>query len=114
MRKGKLNLILILACFLGAGCAGLTSQTKLNPTSFDYLETEPKWIQDGEPIEFEGELWYPTDEIEILLDSEVYLMGEYKGTQYFIEKVDVRPYTRLFTKFGHNKFRIFSRVRQDD
>ena len=54
--------------------------------TYDYaVNMEVEWIRNGEPIEFEGELWYPRDDVETLLDSEVYLLGEHKGTQ----KVDV-------------------------
>ena len=43
------------------------------------------------------------------LDSEVSVVGEYQSVQFFIDKVDVRPYERLYTKFGRNKFRLFEK-----
>ncbi len=70
-------------------------------------QQEAEWIRDGEPIEFEGERWYPRDRLEVLLDSEVILMGQYREIQFFVETRDVRPYNRLYTKFGRNRFRIF-------
>ena len=70
---------------------------------------EADWIRNGEPIKFEDELWYPVDGIESFLDSEVLYMGEYRGVPFFIDKVDVRPYNRLYTKFGRYKFRIFEK-----
>jgi len=82
--------------------------------SFPYHMVEPGWIRNGEPIEFEGEMWYPQDGVESLLDSEVIYLGEYREVQYFIEKVDVRPYDRLYTKFAKNKFRYFERKISDD
>ena len=77
--------------------------------SYPFSLPEPEWIRNGDPIEFEEGLWYPADDIESLLDSEVYLAGEYKGIQIFVDKEDVRPFARLYTKFGKNKFRFFER-----
>jgi len=75
--------------------------------SYKIYSMEADWIRNGDPIEFEGDLWYPADGTENLQDTEVYLIGEYKGVQYFVEKTDVRPYKRLYTKFDKNKFRYF-------
>ena len=70
---------------------------------------EAEWIRNGEPIEFEGELWYPVDGVESFLDSEMRLVGKQKGVEFFTDKVDVRPFSRVYTKFGKNKFRFFER-----
>jgi len=77
--------------------------------SYPMTAIEAEWIRNGEPIEFEDELWYPADAIEVFLDLEMSLVGEYLGVQFFIDKVDVRPYERLYTKFGRNKFRFFEK-----
>ncbi len=77
--------------------------------SYSFYAVEPEWIRNGEPILFEGNEWYPSDGIENLLDSEVYSLGEYRGVLFFVEKTDVRPYARLYTKFDKNKFRYFKR-----
>ena len=82
--------------------------------SFGFHMVEPAWIRNGEPIEFEGEMWFPQDGVDSLLDSEVIYLGEYRNVQYFIDKVDVRPYERLYTKFAKNKFRYFERQAPDD
>ncbi len=110
----KVLMVALVGISFGAGCVSPDAQKRLNKTSFDYPIWEAEWIRSGEPIEFEGELWYPSDDTEILLDNEVFLLDEYKGVEFFIEKTDVRPYNNLFTKFGHNKFRIFTKVRHDD
>jgi len=89
-------------CTRRSGNAGLVQH-------FSYNNTEAAWIRNGEPIEYEGESWYPADDTETLMDSEVYIIGEYRGVQYFVDRVDVRPYDRLYTKFGHYKFRYFER-----
>lgn len=82
--------------------------------SFPLTAMEAEWIRNGEPIEFEEELWYPADNVESFLDSEMNLVGEYQGVQFFIDKVDVRPYDRLYTKFSRNKFRFFEKRKAND
>ncbi len=94
-------------CFLSLGGCQTTSGNQGQVQSYPFPTVEPEWIRGGEPIEFEGELWFPADGIEGLLDSEVYLAGEHKGVQIFIDKLDVRPFNRLYTKFGKNQFRYF-------
>ena len=72
-------------------------------------QEEAGWIVKGEPVVFEGQQWAAQDYVDILLDSEVVLVGEYNGVQLFVEKIDVRPYDRLYTKFGVNKFRVLTK-----
>ena len=78
-----------------------------NMPKYGFMATEPEWIRNGDPLEHEGEFWYPQDTYDTLLDQEMFLLGRYKGTEYFIDKIDVKPYNRLYTKFGHNKFRVY-------
>ncbi len=93
------------------GCGGnIPKEERLE--IYQAPELEAEWIRKGEPLEFEGELWYPVDGVENLLDSEVYLLGEYRGVQFFLEKTDVRPYDRLYTKFGRHRFRYFQKKSQ--
>ena len=99
------SLLFITGCLTQPGNVG-------NVQSYVFAPIEAKWIRDGEPIEFEGGLWYPADGIENLMDSEVYQIGEYKGTEIFIDKLDVRPYERLYTKYGKNQFRYFEKEKQ--
>jgi hypothetical protein len=68
---------------------------------------EPVWIRNAEPVVFEGEDWFPMDEVENLLDSEVYEAGTYRDVPFFIEKTDVRPFDRIYTHFGKNRYRAF-------
>lgn len=70
---------------------------------------EPEWIRNGDPLEFEGTKWYPKDDVETFLEDEVYPVGTYKGLQIFVDKVDVRPFDRLYTKFDDTKYRVFMR-----
>ncbi|MBF0533164.1 MAG: hypothetical protein HQL23_08765 [Candidatus Omnitrophica bacterium] len=73
---------------------------------------EAVWIRDGEPIEFEKEKWFPQDGVETLLDNEVYLVGRYRGVPFYVEKIDVRPYDRLYTYFGEHQYRYFEKRKQ--
>ena len=116
-RKSALDsrLFALVFCFLLTGCTlhrGGGNEGQLQ--SFPFHTVEPSWIRNGEPIEFEGEMWYPQDGTETLLDSEVMYLGEYRGVQFFLDKVDVRPYDRLYTKFGKNKFRYFEKHTSHD
>lgn len=81
--------------------------------SYALSSIEAEWIRNGEPIEFESELWYPVDGVEGFLDSEMRFMGTHQGVEYFIDKVDVRPFSRLYTKFGKNKFRFFEKKMEE-
>jgi len=78
--------------------------------SYAVSSVEADWIRNGEPIVFEKEEWYPADGVESLQDVEMQILGEYRGVQFFVEKTDVRPYNRLYTKFGRNKFRFFEKL----
>lgn len=114
--KRVVQISLLIGCLIGAvsifGCSTNRSYAK-NDIRYSFPETEPQWIRDGEPIIFENESWYPKDDIDVLLDHEVYLLGEYKGVQFFIDKADIRPFHRLYTKFAENKFRAYKKNRND-
>jgi len=108
--KSQYNVLIIIyfATLIFTGCQ--TPQGNAGRIhGYPYPSSEANWIRNGEPIEFEGKLWYPADGIETLLDPEVHIVSEYRGVQVFVDKVDVRPYNRLYTKFGTNKFRYFKK-----
>lgn len=106
--------MLIFCCSLLTGCSvGGTSNNGGQMAMYSIPTREAEWIRNGEPIEFDGKQWYPQDGIENLLDSEVYLMGEYRGVEFFVEKTDVKPYDRLYTKFSRNRFRYFEVKKED-
>ena len=104
--------IVLMAVFL-TGCFSMQNNQG-NMQKYDSPSLEAEWIRNGDPIEFEGDLWYPQDAIDILLDSEVARVGEHQQVEFFIEKTDVRPYNRLYTKFGRNKFRIYQKAANHD
>ena len=103
--------IFIVVCLI-SGCSGLSPQDE-SPQIYPIPTAEAQWIRDGQPIEWEHEQWFPQDNIEVLTDEDVYLLGEYEGVQIFVEKVDVRPFERLYAKSGKNQYRLFERKSED-
>ncbi len=102
----NLSIFIFFVSFFLPGCAQNGVITKgFHATT----NTEAEWIRNGQPIQFEGELWFPADGIENLLDSEMDLVDAYNDVEVFVEKKDVRPYSRLYTKFAKNKFRFFEK-----
>ncbi|MDP2653026.1 MAG: hypothetical protein Q8Q08_03235 [Candidatus Omnitrophota bacterium] len=100
----------VLMMFLGLFLAGCASSGNVgNLSTYNVPVQEAAWVRNGNPLPFEDELWHPQDEADVLLDSEVQLLGEYQGAQFFAAKIDVRPFDRLYTKLDRNKFRIFLR-----
>ena len=104
------------AIFICLGCSGaMQEQGNVGQLqSYPVPVVEAEWIRNGEPIQFDGETWYPIDGVENFLDSEVYLVGEYEKVQFFVDREDVKPYNRLYTKFGKNKFRAFEPREEHD
>ena len=96
-----ISLLILTSCVTNEGNIGNMSTYAIPPNG------EAQWIRNGEPIDFEENLWYPQDEVDTLLDSEVVPMGEYRSVQFFVETTDVRPLNQLYTKFGRNKFRVY-------
>ena len=103
------RIILFLMCFslvLLGGC--VLPQRGNEPSIATSTQlTEPVWIRNGEPIVFEAEDWFPTDEVENLLDAEVYEAGMFRGVPFYIDKTDVRPFERIYTHFSKNRYRAF-------
>ncbi len=91
------------------GCAGSTRGNSGQLQSYPAPLIEAGWIRNGEPIIYEGKEWYPARDVENLLDNEVFQIGEYRGVQIFVDKIDIKPYERLYTKFAKGKYRYFQR-----
>lgn len=109
-----LNILLMMGVFAFSGCAQMDmNKNKGHLQSYPIPAVEAGWIRNGEALEFEGKSWFPTDDVENLLDEEVYKVGEYKEVGVFVEKIDTKPYERLYTKFARGKFRYFERARND-
>jgi hypothetical protein len=115
MRRTAMNLGLsfLWVTLLTSCSSNVKGNVGLMP-NYAIPQEEAAWIRNGEPILFEEEYWYPQDNYDVLLDSEVIPVGEYQGVQFFVGKIDVRPYDRLYSKFGKNKFRIFKKKTPDD
>ena len=114
MHKIILFFFLVLILNGLTGCSSSGSGNTGMFQNFPVPTIEAEWIRKGEPIQFEEELWYPQDGTETFMDSEMLLATEYNGVQVFVDKQDVRPYHRLYTKFAPNKFRYYERKSDDD
>lgn len=113
MKKFLMFGLMVLIAVAGSGCVS-SSGGDGDVTMYKIFTPEPEWIRNGEPIEFESELWYPRDSIDILTDMEVLPLGEYRGIPFYLQKIDVRPFDRLYIKFGKNKYRVFEIKSQND
>lgn len=114
MKKILFGLVFVAcAAVFNSGCFS-SGGRDTGMSVYKTISPEPEWIRNGEPIEFEGELWYPRDTIDVLTDSEVMPLGEYRDVAFYLDTADVRPYERLYTKFGENKFRVFETRPVDD
>ena len=111
MVRLRIALGMIVVTLLTAGCS--SSGNKGVMQSYPPPAVEALWIRNGEPIIYDERKWFPRDDIEIFQDSEVALIGEYRGVQIFVEKTDVKPYGRLYTKFGFNQFRYYTLTGND-
>ena len=103
--------LIVLLIFIFSFTAACSTGTRYRG---DYPFKESNWIREGKPLVFEDTKWYPTDDVENLLDREMEYMGEYESVPFYIEKRDVRPFQRLYTKFGYHKFRVFSKRKPND
>lgn len=97
-RLGLLSLLILVS-----GCVSYA------PGQFrgDFPIKESAWIKEGQPIIFEDRSWYPTEDVENLLDSEMDLLGEYKDVPFYIERRQIKPFNRIYTKFGNHQYRLF-------
>jgi hypothetical protein len=110
--RNKIAAGLIVAIFFLGGCASSGNEGRIQ--SYPAPETEAKWIREGEPIIYDGKRWYPQDDVEVLTDPEMALIGDYRGVQVFVAKSDVKPFQRLYTKFDINKYRYYYSKKKND
>ena len=113
MRLRSMFTLSLLSVVFAAGCVnGRMGNNNGQLQRYSYPVIEAEWIRNGEPIEYGGQRWFPVDDIETLMDPEVAQIGEYKGTQIFVDKIDTKPYDRIYTKFAKDKFRYYERSPQ--
>ncbi|MBF0331001.1 MAG: hypothetical protein HQL17_03630 [Candidatus Omnitrophica bacterium] len=106
MRNFLFSGLIMLTVVVAGGCA--TGKGSEGPVILTAAQlSEPAWIRNGDGIPFEGEEWFPTDEVESILDTEVYQAGTYRDVQFYLEKTDVRPFDRVYTRFAKNRYRAF-------
>jgi hypothetical protein len=106
LKQSGFGLCFIVIGFLG-GCASVNPGNDGQVQSYAAPVIESEWIRNGEPIEYDGSKWYPINDYEVLEDSEVFQIAEYKGVQVFVDKIATKPYERIYTKFDKNKFRYY-------
>ncbi len=103
---GRLWYGMILVILVSAGC--MRPPQSVNTLAEASLPlTEPVWVHNGEPIEMEGGVWFPTREVERFMDSEMFLIGKIRDTNVYVERTDVKPYARLYTRFDQGRYRAF-------
>ena len=103
----------VLMMFILTGCSTGPGKNNGQLQSYPVPVIEEAWIRNGEPIVYEKKQWFPVRDVEELMDSEVYQIGEYRGVQIFVDKLDIKPYERVYTKFAKNKYRYFVRAGND-
>jgi hypothetical protein len=113
MIQKKWGVLILMLSFGIMGCIHKSNDNEGQLQSYPIPVIEAQWIREGQPIILDNQHWYPVNDIEILIDSEVYQIGEYKGVQVFVDKIDTKPYHRIYTKFAKNKFRYFERKDRD-
>ena len=100
-------LFFILALF---GCAAGSS----GRISSDYAIKDADWIREGRPIIYEDKSWFPTEHIENHLDREMEYLGEFQQVPFYVERRQIKPYNRIYTKFGYHKYRLFLKKKEYD
>ena len=111
-----LTMRVLAVVFLVLGCCSCVSSSQGNSgllQSYAAPVIEAGFIRNGEPIIYEAQQWFPVRDTENLLDTEVYQIGEYRDVQIFVDKLDIKPYERIYTKFAKGKFRYFVRPKND-
>ncbi len=113
MKQKLIRVVSII--FIGINIGGCASESKKDSGWVpNNTFTEAAWIRNGETLVFEGGVWNPQDSVENILDSEVYPLGEYQGSQIFAEYTDVKPFDQLYTRFAKNKYRLFQKKATND
>ncbi len=100
--KVKCILVVFLAVVLAGCIAGSGGRRNV-----DYAIKEAGWIKDGKPIIHDNRSWYPTEYIENHLDGEMEYVGEFQSVPFYVERRQIKPYNRVYTKFDYHKYRVF-------
>jgi hypothetical protein len=104
MRQNQFGIFLVSLFFIIL--SGCTSTSGGN-YGRDYALREADWIKEGKPIIFDSRTWNPTEYIENHLDSEMDYVGEFQKVPFYVERRQIKPYNRIYTKFDYHKYRLF-------
>lgn len=104
-------IIFILLFFISSllGCVAGSSSRRYG----DYAMKEADWIKEGRPLINKNNKWYPTEYIENHLDSEMEYVGEFQQVSFYVERRQIKPYNRIYTKFEYHKYRRFTKKNHD-
>lgn len=102
-KKGLLTTILALLVLGAAGCA--TNQS--GAFNKDFSTREAGWVKEGKPIIFGSSSWYPTEYIENHLDAEMEYVDQFQNVPFYVERRQIKPFDRIYTKFDYHKYRLF-------
>lgn len=100
--KFKRISVLFLAVALSGCIAGSAGRRNI-----DYAIKEAGWIKEGKPIIHDDKSWYATEYIENHLDNEMEYVGEFQSVPFYVERRQIKPYNRIYTKFDYHKYRVF-------
>jgi hypothetical protein len=106
-RKQFIIALFLILIFSLAGCAA----GYLNKPH-DYTTKEADWIRNGQPITYDNKKWYPTEYIENHLDVEMEYAGEFQKVPFYVERRQIKPFNRIYTKFDYHKYRLFTERRE--
>jgi hypothetical protein len=93
---------ILISLGLILGCEVPTAYTRAQ-----FAVNEPPWIREGQPIIYNNQNWYPSEEVENFTDGEMEYVATYNDAPFYVEKRQVKPFNRIYTKFGYHKYRIF-------
>lgn len=101
--KARSCILFVLLVFMAVGCAGGQAVGR----RADYAIKEADWVREGKPVIYENKNWYPSEYIENHLDNEMERIGEFQEVPFYVERRQIKPFNRLYTKFDYHKYRLF-------
>ncbi len=113
LKRVAVSGLVLLSTIMMVGCSHLNSANDGQVQSYPVTAVEAGWIRNGDPMIFEAHQWFPVDDTESMTDAEMYQVGEFKGAPVFVDKIDTKPYDRLYTKFAKGRFRYYERGDND-
>lgn len=106
---------LVICCALAIGSAtAAVAQMNLRPTPPPAVtaETEP-WYLNGEPVMYEGNIYYPAGPEVHFNGDEMVRSGFYRGVPLYI-KTTIEPYSVVFVPLAGGLMQPYERLRNGD